>query len=328
MTTQPERPPLAIFAPGALALLIFAAYCGLWFYSASKMKAAVEAFAADHRAKSGVASYETLSVGGFPFFLRGKLTTVVLGDGKAYEWRAPVVFIDASPFSPRRLIFSAREAHELDLVKGGVWRIDAPDGRASVARDEAYGWRLDVEASDARISRLETATTLGAKRFRLAVAPDALETSRLHFGLDVDAVETRIGEKTLALEVVDAAFSVARAGAAKSLKDWRDQGGGVEVDFLRVEAAGADAALKGVLGIDGAGYPSGRLDAALVNPAPLADLLAAAGLIEDKDADLAKAGLGLAALAGGGKIDASLVLEGEEATVIGVRVAKLPQLIR
>ena len=320
-------PSIWIAVPGVIALIVFGAYVVVWNQSAQAMRKAVAAWTEDVREQGGAASFGEFKATGFPFFLRGALTAVSIGGG-GWAWTAPRLFIDASPFEPDRLIFSAPDPHEIRLASGGRWRVDAPDGRASLAKDESRGWLLDVQSGPGRIEAIGGASSVSASSFLLSAAPNPLDRSRVFFGVDARGIEAVQGERRISIDAAEIALAVGNLGGARSLRAWRDTGGKVEVQRLRLEAAGAHAEFSGQLILDPDGYPAGTLKAEIVNPAPIAEILGAAGVIAKGDVASATAALSLAALAGGGRIAAPLTLEERAAHVAGVRLGKLPQVLK
>jgi hypothetical protein len=322
-----RRAPLWIFIPGAIAFLVFAGYAALWARGAGEMRKAVNAWAEGFRGDGGSASFGAFKPSGFPFFLRGALTDVTVArDG--WSWSAPRLFIDASPLAPDRLVFSARDPHVLQLGAADRWLIDAKDARASIARDVERGWLLDVQSGPGRIDSLNGKGAVAAKSFLLSAAPSPNDRARVFFGIDArDVAATRDG-RTVGIDSAEIAVSVDRLVGARSLRNWRDQGGKVEVQRVALASGRGHAEFSGRLVLDAEGYPSGELAAEIVNPAPIAEALGAAGVIRTKDAASAAAGLALLSAASGGSIKAPLVFENGATHVAGVRLGKLPHVLR
>lgn len=137
------RPSPWIFLPGALALAVFAAYAVLWTRAPPRCA---------RRLQPGRTICARMA-GGFvqaparrrlPIPLRGVVEEVAIS-GDEWAWSAPSLYIDASPFSGDRIIISIRKPHVIEIARRR-WRIDAPDGRASIARDKDRGWLLDVQS--------------------------------------------------------------------------------------------------------------------------------------------------------------------------------------
>jgi hypothetical protein len=311
-------------AVAALALLL--AWFVVWMAGASALRRSVASWADDQRGAGLDVAYSRIHARGFPLFLRSVAEEVEVASPGAWRWRAPRLVIAAQPLAPSRLEFSAREPHELDLGRLGVWAIDAPKGRASVEADGERGWMLDIEAKDGAMRRAD-GSALAAESFALTAGPSAVDKDRIFIGVIVrDAVVARKGA-TLAINAFEMAFAATAVGALDDgVLPWRDAGGAIEIERLAVATGRGTLALSGTLSVDAAGFPSGRLYAHFINPAPMVDAIKLAGLLAPSDADRAKAALTLAAVAGGGKIAAPIVLSGGEASIAGVRLARLAPL--
>ncbi len=321
-----SRPNLWIFLPGALALAVFAAYAVLWTRGAAEMRKAVAAWADHMREDGGEVSFRRLRADGFPFLLRGVVEEVAIS-GDDWAWSAPSLYIDASPFSGDRIIISIRKPHVIEIARRR-WRIDAPDGRASIARDKDRGWLLDVQSGPARIEDLGGKGVVSARSFLLSAAPNTVSAQRIFFGVDARGVEVTGAGPPTRIDAAQLAFAIDGAPGAKSLRDWRDAGGRLDVQRASIESGGAYAAFAGRLVLDSEGYPAGALNAEIANPAPIVDALRALGLVSPDDAAKAAAALTLAAIAGGGKISAPLSFEQGTAKVAGVKLGALPKALR
>jgi hypothetical protein len=317
-----------ILAPGIVAVAIFVGYVFIWLAGARQMRTAVADWAEDHRSSGGDAKIGGFAARGFPFFLRGALSDVEVSAG-ALRLQAPAAFIDAEPFKPTRFVLSAREPFVVDFGGEGAWRVEAPGARASVARDKARGWLLDVEAGPSRLVRIDTEGLIVADAFLLSAAPSNVDRTRIFFGASAAAISFAEPGREFAFDAADLAFAVSGAtSSATSLKAWRDGGGAVEIQNAGVTSGAGRAQIAGTLAIDAAGYPAGRLDAAIGDPSAFAAALAAAGVIRVRDIDNARTALSLIAIASGGTIEAPLTLEDGEAKVAGVRIGKLKPVIR
>lgn len=322
------RPPWYILAPAALAAILFIAWIVVWNRGASEMRRAIAAWADDQRTAGLEVEYRAVKTTGFPLFLRGVVAEARISDGRSFSWDAPAFFIDADPLAPGRLVLSAREPHVLDLGRAGRWRIDAPDGRASLARDATRNWTLDVEAGNGRLTRLDKAGSVSAGSFLLSVAPNAIEGDRIFFAiLARDVAAGAEGNAAFVASDIEIAFAVSAAAAAfRGLEAWRAEGGTIEIQRAAIASGGARASLEGSLALDAAYHPAGRLDAEIANPALFVAMLKKARLLAPDAADSLGAALTLAAIAGGGKVAAPLDLENGTASIAGATITKLPRL--
>jgi len=320
------RPSLWIFAPAGLALIVFAAYGLLWNAGAGEMRKAVASWADDVRDGGGAASFGRFRATGFPFLLRGVVSDVSVTGG-GWTWSAPALYIDASPFGGNRAILSVRAPHILQ-IGAARFRIDAPDGRASIAPDATRGWLIDVQSGPGRIENIGAGGAVSAQSFLLSAAPNAVNDRRIFFGIDARGIAVEGGGRAVSVDSAELAFAIDGLLSARSLREWRDAGGRVDVQRARFATGGAHAEVSGRLVLDADGYPSGSLATEIANPAAIVETLSAAGLVSRDEAAKAAAGLTLAAIAGGGKIAAPLTLDNGAAKIAGVRLGGLPRTLR
>lgn len=326
MTRRVLRLPLFV-APAIVAAAIFLAYLFIWLAGARQMRVAVEDFAQEQGARGNAVSVGRFAASGFPFFLRGALKDFEIAAG-AWRVAAPEAFIDADPLRPSRLVVSARKPFVVNFGGEGEWRIEAPDARLAVARDKERGWRLDVEAGAGRLIRIDREGAVAMNSFLLSAAPSAADAARIFVGVNAAGVTLSEPGRHAAFDAVDLAFAISGAtGEATSLRAWRDGGGAVDIQSAAAARGASRAEIRGEVAIDAQGYPAGRLDASIGDPAAFADALAAAGIIRSKDAGAARAALALIAIAGGGKVAAPIQLEDGEARLAGLRIAKLRPVI-
>lgn len=128
---------------------------------------------------------------------------------------------------------------------------------------------------------------------------------------------------------LDGLRTVVAARQAQALSDpavWRALGGALVVSGLEAEAGTSRLSVSGAITLDAANRPSGELKSIIAAPGPFIQSLADAGLVEPQSAERTAAALTLAAIAGGGAINAPIVLENGEARIANVAIAHLPPL--
>lgn len=320
--------PWLLYGPLLAGALLFLLYAVLWSQSAAQMRRSIERWADDQRAAGVEVHYDGVATRGFPFFLRGAVSNVTIGEDGDWRWHAPRLFVDAVLLTPGRLVFSARDGHEIDAAGAGRWRIDAPDGRASIESDKERVWIVDVESGAGRIEHVGGGESLSAERFLMTIAPAADDHETIEISLAVANLLARTAVSTLSAPSIEAMIAVRRLSALDlGPQAWRMAGGAVELRRVVIEAEGGRLTLSGELAIDEEGRPAGVLNAEAVNPGALALALGEAGGLSKKDAEAMAATLTLAAIAGGGKLKAPLVLKNGVASIAGVRLAELPQVV-
>ena len=318
-----------LYGPLLAGALVFLLYAVLWSQGAGQMRRSIERWADDQRAAGVEVRYDGLATRGFPFFLRGAVSNVTIGEDSDWRWRAPLLLIDTGLFAPDRLVFSARDGHEIDAAGLGRWRIDAPDGRASIESDKERLWIVDVESGAGRIEHVDGGESLGAERFLMTIAPAADDHETIEISLAVADLVARNATSSIDAPSIEAMIAVRRLSALElGAQAWRAAGGAVELRRVVIEAEGGKLMLSGELALDAEGRPTGVLNAEAVNPGALALALGEAGVIDRKDAQSIAASLTLAAIASGGKLKAPLVLKNGVASIAGVRLAELPSVVR
>lgn len=128
---------------GGAVFLAIALWGGYWWIASSGQQAAIEKWAGDRRAAGWDASYEDLSVSGFPGRFDTTLTTLRVADPKAgWAWAAPRFSLFALSYEPNRWI--ARWPAEQFLVAGReTLTIRSSGAEASLAVDPALDLPLN-----------------------------------------------------------------------------------------------------------------------------------------------------------------------------------------
>lgn len=310
--------------------LLVAVYALVWRAGAAEMRRSISTWADDQRAEGVDVSWSTLKVEGFPFRLRGVLTAPAIAyEESRLSWRADALRIDASLFAPDALGFSSRGAQRLSLGGAGEWSLSAPDGAARIRSRPRGLWELDVRSGPSRLERLDGAGLVVTQSTRLSVAPDPDDPARIVLRLIMDGLDIEAEDAAAQFEAVLADFALSRADllVEAGADAWRAAGGAVDIERFALDSEGARLAARGTLGLDADGYPAGALAAEIADPGGLAVLLGRAGVLRGEDVEAARAGLTLAAIAGGGRIRGPLKLEQGEARIAGVRLAQLPKIV-
>lgn len=255
---------LFLYGPFALA----GALLLIWFYVWRNGAAAIEKSLAEFvQAQEGVTiTYAPVVFRGFPFFLRGAAADFsISGDVGRYD--CAKLYIDAQPFGRNRVIFSCGGEQTIRYADA-LWRIDAPQARASIDKDPARAWiaRLDSGAASATTG----AAAVSVSSFILNAAP-SIE--------DPELTDVSFRMLEFANAKGDRAWRLARFDAAASLAP--RSGGQRRITLAGADIATADGYLFAtgwIAARDGA-LKDGRLDARLENPTAIAQTLAEAGLL-------------------------------------------------
>lgn len=298
-----------LYGPFVVAGVIIAAWYMLWRTGAALMRDSLEEFAATQEAEGTRVSYESLSAGGFPFFLRGAVENFQIAKG-ADSYQCARLFIDALPYAPDRIVFSCGAGQRL-TGSGSVWTIDARDARASIERDSKRGWLTKIETGKASAFNDDIEASVGGAIVNLSPAEPG--GARIDASLRIVDLGVTRPASGYAIDRIDAAATVSRD----------DEGEIVRIHGLEAVIGETMVNAEGEIVFPFGESAHGRLDARVEKPAGLAQTLSDAGLLEKKDARTAQAALAMLAVASGGAVAAPIVVENDEVRLAGLKIARL-----
>lgn len=317
-----------LYAAWIGAALIVAIYYGVWRFAAGEMQKGVHKWVEDQRAAGLQVEHGSVRRDGFPFFLRVHVDTPKISSPDVFHWSADRLSLDALPYDLNRLILSPSGAQTFSSTEIGEWRYSADSIRASIANDEARGWAFAMNVEKGVASRSDG---VSAKLGRLVydLAPEVEDNSTLTLSLVSDDLAVSGADNEIAVSRFETALSLTQSPFLNSgapLEDWRRQGGALKIHGMNAVINKAELSVAGEISLDADFRPAGVLNAILAKPAGLADILSASGALTREEADATAAGLGLAAMAQGGKIIAPIELTQGGAFIDGRKVAELPSL--
>ena len=304
----PRHARWKLYVPVGIAVTLLLAYTLLWFQGARIMRAEIDAWTEREAAAGRIAQHGDVSVRGYPGSLRAVIDAPVWLDpdgGRA--WRAETLLVIAQPVSPRTLLLVPRGAQEV-----------------------AWGERTyDLSADDLRISLSQTDTALQAENL---TASSKTETLTLGLGR-ANWTASAEGEALL-FELRDAVLM----DAAGALDAAVFRGAMSAAPGRDLTLDGFDAALRtqdedrpvrvageGALSLDRAGALDGQLTVTVADPAAVLGLLAARGLVEPNQANLATS---VAPMFAGedGAVTVPLTFQGGAMSAAGFPLATIPPL--
>lgn len=298
-----------LYGPFIVAAAILAGWFVLWRSGAAVMRTSLDEFAAAQEADGVIVEYLPLSARGFPFYLRGVVERSSIASG-ADRYQCAKLFIDALPYSPDRIIFSCGGEQHLSRADG-VWTINAKDARASIERDSARGWlaKIDTGAASAFKDDVEASVSNAIVNF----GPEKIGAERFDVSLRVVGFGVTRPASGYAVDRIDAAATVS------------DSASGRVVEIRGLEAVIGDTILKadGEIAVPPGDSARGRLNARVEKPAGLAQTLADAGMLDERDARTAQAALAMLAVASGGAVAAPIEIENDEVRLAGLKIAGL-----
>lgn len=337
---------LTILACVVLALVLLG-MSGFWLFGADRLQANLAAWESAWRAQGGEVSHDTFRVTGFPLWFRALIGNPVVASPPSrspWRWQGPAMRLRMSPFAPRaRATFPG--THRLDLTVLGApvaLTVAAPSAEARYRRgggETLYAFRGDgvnaqingrypvmVERISAEVVRIAGATghLKPSARFSLEIA-DVMPPQ----GVVPDAFLKKIDVARLDGEVMgpfEPDFNRAAATA------WRNLGGTVEITRLELRWGALSITASGTMALDEELQPLAALTATVTGFNETIDALRAAGAIQQKEADAAKALLNLLAkpprlLGGPPEIAVPVTIQNQRLSLGPVVLLVLPRIV-
>jgi len=341
-----KRRSLAITAAAIVAGLSVA-WTIAWYQIASTIRQRLESWAEARRAEGLTVTQTGLAVEGFPFAWQVRVNEpTITGAGSAdWSWQGQAIEARFTPADYRDVALRFPGDHRLAAGGGtlsGTWRVRAarPDGRILLYPDGRLD-RLEFDFGDATLMRLPDEKTFQVARLqgsasvpRPGVPDPRAETFSLIVDIDsLSPVEPPVATfgrvvRTVRLDLT-ARGRLPGGRFGEALRSWRDEGGTLEVNHLKVRWGPVDADINGTLTLDAQDRPlgafSGRwrgynetIDALLVSghigPWPAAGTKVALGALARQQAD------------GGRQIELPITLQDGRVYVVGLPVMRLSPL--
>jgi hypothetical protein len=338
-----RRPPRLGLVVVALLLVLLGAYTAYWLVVARRITDGVAAWAQTERAEMVDASWEKIGVAGFPFACRVELENAVLRDGRL------------TPPPELRISALSASARPWDFAR---WRLMAPAGLSAVLAggSERPPLKLTAHAADGVLAadpeagtslwlNLENITAEAGEAVPISSA-DAwvilpAKPSRSHtepaLGVALDLRQVQLPGTTSVLNdtIDELAFGVTIKGAvpsgklAQAASEWRDAGGTVELDNLRLNWGGVGATASGTISLDRELQPIGGFSGAIEGYDQILTGLVQSGRIRAIDAGLARLALAMLAKAGPDgrpEIKTAFTIQNGEMFLGPAKLGKAPRL--
>ncbi len=316
-----------LYIPFAVASVIFFAYFVLWRIGAGEMEKAADQWINDQRAMGLEVTHEGISRDGFPFFLRINILEPMISESGVWRWRADGLSIDALPYDLTRVIFSPTGEQQIFAAGYGEWRFTANNAKASIASDKSREWVFSVTITDAEAQQIAGSANAAIDSLIFDLAPAATAPTTLVLTLAANGIDINANDAAFHLGALQSVFGLTQTQflfGPDAATQWRNAGGALIINGLFAEIAETKLNVTGEIGLDAADYPAGLLNAEIINPAGLTKWLSMAGALPPDEAEAARAGLTLMAIAGGGKISAPVEFRDGAAEIAGVKLADLP----
>ena len=287
------------------ALVVVGAYSALWLVLAYRIEDGFVAWAQAARSNRIDINWQRIGVGGFPLALRVELGDARLADHAlqpAPTLSATALWAAASPWNFRDWRFAAEKALTAELP-GSEGRppltLSAARATGAVSTGPHGGARLwlTLHALEAAAGERLRA---GLADFWLIVPDDPPRTDAdplLGVAVDLRAVESPAGARQLGdtIDRVSVALTAKGPSPGGPLRQaataWRDAGGTIELDKLRLEWGAVAATATGTLALDQELQPEGALSGSVEGFDQLLGALVRSGAISAKNAGVARLAL-------------------------------------
>jgi hypothetical protein len=306
---RPTRLGLAILA----ALLVTAgAYSAYWFVVAGRIKEGVAAWAQSARAEKIDVSWREIRVNGYPAGFLVELEAAALRDNgliPAPELRTPLLLGTARPWDFANWRLAAPEGFSGELIgpdgrKPLKMRAQAADGAVSI--EPEGGWKLWLRSHDANIEAADRIHISSADAWVIVPQKPPGEHTDPTAALAVDARQVRLPAPVgpLGDTIDDLDFGVTLKGAipggklAQAMAAWRDWGGTIELDNLKLRWGALGATATGTIALDQELQPIGGFSGAIQGYDQIITALVQSGHLRPTDAGLARIALTMLAKAG------------------------------
>lgn len=308
-----------IVGPSLAFAALVALYTVYWVGVSREVRKAVENFAA--RETRIATSWNDFSVGGYPFRIEAGFVSPTAGAPSApeeWQWQGEGASLSLLPYNLRHAILTLEgEQHlsYLDLRTRGRQRNEARftagSARASYVAlaDRPFGrLAIDIEALEGehRLGASGETQNMTATRLQLHArpaetpeggeVPDSYDLALQAEDVDIGVAKTipALGQNMtlfLAQTRLRGVPPTNHASLVELMRAWQAAGGTLAVSDLVVKWGPLDLHASGELGLDAAHRPEGQLDARITDFEGLIDAMVEDGLVEEREARVALAGL-------------------------------------
>jgi len=336
-----------------IVLLAVTAYTIYWFTLADQIEIGIEKWAEARRAEGMVVAYGSLEVTGFPLRMQAQATNVHIagpGQNPGWQWRSTLLIGNVLPYNINHIVFTAPQPQDISLrINGGAleqYQLEPQRAQASLKLKHGKLARLDLDIEGGMVNggRFKAgALTLGriqvhsrdAKNAELPADglqnPTLFDISLKLENLDYPGfANSALGAHVTQIALTGAIEGVWPAGkGVAGIHQWRDAGGVLQLKAAEIDWGPLKLKAAGTMAMDAQDRLIGSLTAGLMGYEELIKGLQAAGQLNKDEARAANTGLGIIAMAAGGKdgeLTLPMVLQDGEMFVGPLRIAKLKPL--
>ena len=327
-----------------LLLVLFAAYAAYWWIVAGRIEDGAVAWRKSIQTRKVDASWRGFHIGGFPFRFRVELQDATLRDralSPAPKLWLPVLTGSARPWNFDVWQLAAPEGLVADLPAAGgrpLLRLAARTGSGTVALGPQGNTLLwlnfrDVGAEAGARVPIQSAMTW----IDLPANPPQTHTQpSLGLAFDLRKIHLPASPPSFTDMIDEAAFGIRVKGAvpdgplSQAIGAWRDAGGTVELDNLRLDWGGVGVNANGTIALDQELQPMGAFSGGIEGFDAILSALVEAGRLGTEQAALAQ--IALAAFAKPGpdgkpQIKTSFTMQNGEMFLGPVKLGAAPRIV-
>jgi hypothetical protein len=268
----------AFIGPAILLVAIVVGYPVYWLYAAALGETLIVDWIDQQRRQGRVVNHGPIEKSGFPLLVRLEILapeSVNLADG--FSWRSERLRIDLRPWDLQRLRLEATGAQQLQLKSTADaldMTVNATGAEGVVLLARAGGLTAlslilrDVRATDAEQGQILRTDRILADfaqpdRPPIAHTETALEMSLAAEDIELARIDAPLLGKTIGSLRVKAEVLGPLQGEtiARTLSQWRDSGGTLEVRWLNLVWGALDLRANGTVALDERMRPLGALTA-------------------------------------------------------------------
>ncbi|HJY51479.1 MAG TPA: DUF2125 domain-containing protein [Stellaceae bacterium] len=293
----------------AALLVIAGGYTGYWFLVARRIEAGIVDWAQSRRADKIDFSWQKMRVSGYPVAFRVDLGSAALRDGAitpSPELHIPVLSGTARPWDFADWRLAAPDGFTADFAAAGGGapiKLVAQTADGVVSIEPEGGWTLWLTLRDTTIEA-GAPVLVGSASAMLTVPPSVHTEPMLALAVQTSQIKLPLAVGPLGDAIDELDFGATEKGAipsgklADALAGWRDAGGKIELDNLRLKWGALDATATGTIALDQGLQPTGGFSGAIQGYDQILTALVQNGQMRASDAGLARIALTLLAKTG------------------------------
>jgi hypothetical protein len=327
----------------AALLVLGAGYTGYWFLVARRIEAGFIDWAVSQRAAKIDLSWQRMHVSGYPVVFRVDLGSAALRDGAitpSPELHIPVLCGTARPWDFGDWRLAAPEGFTADFAAAGAYapvKLIAQTAEGVVSIETEGSWTLWLTVRETTVEA-GPPVRVGSAHVTLTVPPRpprrhadqmmalAVEASQIKLPLAVGALGDAIDELDFAATEEGA---IPGGKLADALAAWRDAGGKIELDNLRLKWGALDATATGTIALDQELQPTGHFSGTIQGYDQILTALVQNGQMRASDAGLARIALTMLAKAapdGKPEIRTAFTIQNGQMLLGPAKLGRLPRI--